>query len=187
MFSYKIEPNLELRLLEDRHSEAFFNLIDQNRAYLLEWVYWVDRVRSAEDARGFIKNWLQQFARNDGFVAGIWFRGELAGIINLNYIHWFNRCTNIGFWLGESFQGKGIVTKACQALIDYTFQELGLYRIEMDPPTMNVKSCAVAERLGFTREGILRKKWVVKGRFIDGVLYSLLADEWRLASNQGKF
>lgn len=183
MFSYKIEPDLELRLLEERHAEAFFNLIDQNRAYLLEWVYWVDKVKSADDASGLIKDWLQQFARNDGFVAGIWFKGELAGIINLNYIHWFNRCTNIGYWLGESFQGNGIVTKACRALVNYAFQELDLHRIEIDPPAVNLKSCAVAERLGFTKEGIQRKKWVWHGQYVDGVFYSLLADDWRTSND----
>lgn len=179
MFSLKVDEDLQLDLLKESHAQAFFTLIDHNREYLAEWVSWVDRVKSADEAGELIRGWLQQYARNDGFVAGIWFKGRLAGIINLNYIHWQNRCTNIGYWLGESFQGQGIVTKSCRALINYAFNERELHRIEIDPPASNLKSCAIAERLGFYKEGFLRKKWLVRGEYVDGVLYSLLAEDWQ--------
>lgn len=179
MFSLKIDDDLQLDLLREDHAEIFFSLIDRNREYLARWVSWVPRIKSATEAGDIIKSWLHQYARNDGLVAGIWFKGELAGIVNLNYIHWQNRCTNIGYCLGESWQGRGIVTKSCHALIDYVFSERELHRIEIDPPVANPKSCAIAERLGFYKEGILRKKWLVEGEYVDGVLYSLLAEDWQ--------
>lgn len=178
MFSLKVDGEIQLDLLREDQAEPFFALLDRNRAYLFHWVSWVERVKSPSEAGELIKGWLKQYVRNDGLVAGIWYKGELAGIINLNYIHWQNRCTNIGYWLGENYQGRGIVTKACRALIDYVFRERELHRIEIDPPAANLKSCAIAERLGFHKEGILRKKWYIEGEYIDGVLYSLLAEDW---------
>ena len=178
MFSLKVDEDLQLDLIREHHAGIFFELLDRNREYLAKWVPWVDRIKSSSEAAELIKGWERQYARNDGLVAGIWFKGELAGIINLNYIHWQNRCTNIGYWLGEAFQGQGIITKSCRALINYAFQEKDLHRIEIDPPAINLKSCAVAERLGFHKEGILRRKWLIKEEFVDGVLYSLLAEEW---------
>ncbi len=177
MFNLKVDEDLQLDLLKEHRAEIFFALLDRNREYLEIWVPWVSRIKSSAKAGELIKSWERQYARNDGLVAGIWFKGELAGIINLNYVHWQNRCTNIGYWLGEPYQGRGIVTKSCRALINYAFQEKELHRIEIDPPAANLKSCAVAERLGFSKEGILRKKWLVQGEYVDGVLYSLLAED----------
>jgi ribosomal-protein-serine acetyltransferase len=179
MFSLKVDDNLQLDLLREHHVVIFYTLLDRNREHLATWVPWVTRIKSSSEAAELIKGWERQYARNDGLVAGIWFKGELAGIINLNYIQWQNRCTNIGYWLGENFQGQGIITKSCRALINYAFHEKDLHRIEIDPPVSNLKSCAVAERLGFYKEGIQRQKWLVQGEYVDGILYSLLAGDWQ--------
>jgi hypothetical protein len=60
----------------------------------------------------------------------------------------------VGYWLGEQYQGKGLVTAACRALVEHAFFELGLNRAVILCATENEKSCAVAERLGFRREGV---------------------------------
>src|SRR5215467_2117525 len=67
MFRYPLGPHAELRLLELRHAEEMFALIDQNREYLRRWLTWVDDTRAVSDSRNFIRNTLQQFAENRGF------------------------------------------------------------------------------------------------------------------------
>lgn len=67
LFKLKIDDDLELRLLEERHAEELFALTDQNRAYLREWLPWLDNNRSLSDTKEFIKNALKQFANNNGF------------------------------------------------------------------------------------------------------------------------
>lgn len=143
MFTYKIDENTELRLLELRHAEQLFQLTDQSRESLREWLPWIDFTRTVVDSRDFIGGTLQQFSRNDGFQAGIWYQGELAGVIGLHSINWSNKSTSIGYWLGANFEGKGLMTKACKAVVDYCFAELGLNRIEIRTATENKKSAAI--------------------------------------------
>jgi ribosomal-protein-serine acetyltransferase len=179
MFSHDIGPDLVLRLLEERHSDQLFALTDKNRAYLREWLPWVDSTTSPDDTRGFIRHTLQQLAENDGFQAGIWFRGQLVGVIGFHGINWNNKKTEIGYWLSADFQGQGIMTLCCGALVQYAFEELGLNRVEIRCATGNAKSCAIPERLGFTREGVAREAEWLYDRFVDQAVYGMLAREWK--------
>ncbi len=104
MFSFTIGNDIELRLLEERYADQLFALTEQNRAHLREWLPWVDDTKFSEDTKGFIKSALQQFTDNNGFQAGIWFKGELTGVIGYHYIDWSSRKTEIGYWLGASFR-----------------------------------------------------------------------------------
>ncbi len=109
MFSYKVDNSIELRLIEPRHAEALNALIERNFNHIKKWSAWLKDDRSIENTHAFIKRNLQQFAENEGFAVGIWYRDKMAGQIEYNYLDWNNRKTEIGFWLGESFQGKGLV------------------------------------------------------------------------------
>ena len=167
MFSHKLTEDTELRLLEERHAGELANLTDRNREYLRAWLPWVDASRTLEDRKNFIRDALKQFAHNKGFVAGIWHEGRLAGVIGYDPIAWENRTTELGYWLGEEYQGKGLVTAACRALVEHAFGELDLNRVVISCATENEKSCAIPERLGFRREGIERQAEWLYDRFVD--------------------
>lgn len=177
MFSHNIDEDLELRLLEGRHAEELFKLVDQNRKYLREWLPWVDGTKSAADTREFIRKSLEKFARNDGFSAGLFFRGRLAGVIGYHGIDWSNRATAIGYWLGEAFQGRGFMTRACGALVDHAFRDLGLNRVEIRCATENQRSRAIPERVGFREEGVARQAEWLYDHFVDLVIYAKLASQ----------
>ncbi len=129
MFSYKIDDDTKLSLFEPRHAEELNALIERNLNHIKEWSAWLKDDRTIENTHLFIKRNLKQFAENNGFAICIWHKGVMAGQIEYNYLDWTNRKTEIGFWLGEYFQGKGLVTKSCRVLIDYVFNELKLNRI----------------------------------------------------------
>ena len=175
----RIDDDTELRIYEERHAQELFDLVDRNRRYLREWLPWLDYETSVEDSKAFIKNALQQFANNEGFQMGIWYRGKLAGGIGYHQIDWANRKVEIGYWLGESFQGKGLMTKACRMLVTYAFKELGLNKVEIHCATGNIRSCAIPKRLGFTQEGILRDGEWLYDHFVDLVVYGMFAREWQ--------
>ncbi|GIE83082.1 hypothetical protein Aph02nite_90320 [Actinoplanes philippinensis] len=84
----------------------------------------------------------------------------------------------VGFWIAADAEGRGYVSRALNAVFGHAFDDLGLHRIEMRTLTTNDRSRRVAERFGFTLEGVLRKA----ARFPDGhrdvALYALLADEF---------
>lgn len=177
-FDYKIDEQTELRLLTLDHLPQFFELAHQNRDHLREWMFWVGEDYSLSDAEKHIQEALDRCAANNGFEAGIWFEDQLAGCVRYNYIDWTHKNTEFGYWLGAAFQGHGLATKACRALVDHSFTELGLNRVEIRCMSENLRSRRVPERLGFIQEGVVRQvRWRLD-HFDDHIVYGLLASEW---------
>lgn len=173
------DEGLVLRLLEPRHAQALFNLIDQNREHLGTWFPFIGRTKTVKGSEKFIGRGLEQLARGDGFQAGIWLENVLAGCVGPHTFSQQFRSAEISYWLGASYQGRGVMTKTCRYLCAYLFEELNLNRIEIRCSEMNTRSRAIPERLGFTQEGKLRQMSYTKDGLADYVIYGLLADEWR--------
>jgi ribosomal-protein-serine acetyltransferase len=167
MLPHAITPDLSLRLLEIRHADALFQLTDENRAYLRVWLPWLDSICQAEDTRTFIRRIRRDFADSGAFTCGIWHEGEICGVIGHNRIDWNNKTSCIGYWLAENFQGKGIITTCCRAIIDHAFGELGLNKILIACGIDNAPSQAIPDRLGFVREGVVRDAEWLYDHFID--------------------
>lgn len=178
MFTKIVNDHTELRLLELRHAEELFKLTDQSRDYLREWLPWVDFTTSIADSRTFIEGTLDQFRNNNGFQAGIWYKGKLAGVIGLHHVNWSNKSTSIGYWLGKDFQGKGLMTNACQALIQYCLEELNLNRVEIRAATKNYKSAAIPPKLGFQKEGCLRSAEWLYDKYVDHYVFGLTKSDY---------
>ncbi|MGH9321519.1 MAG: GNAT family N-acetyltransferase [Vicinamibacteria bacterium] len=178
MFCAVVQEDTTLSMIELRDAESVFALIDSSRPYLRQWLPWVGSSRTVEDTRSFIAACLSQHAANQGFQCVIRHRGEVAGVVGFRSVDWANRRTEIGYWLGEEYQGCGIMTACCVALTDFAFREYGLNRVEIHVATSNSKSRAVPERLGFVLEGVLREAERVNDRFVDGAVYSMLRSEW---------
>jgi ribosomal-protein-serine acetyltransferase len=183
MFRLTVDEEIELRLLEKKHAEELFILVEKNRSYLREWLPWLDITTSPADTTQFIQSSLDQFAANNGFQTAIFYRGRLVGMIGFHKIDWPNRATSIGYWLDADAQGRGIISRSCRFLIDYVFREFGLNRVEIRCAVKNQRSCAIAERLGFSREGLMRQAEWLYDHFVDHIVYSLLEEEWSASPN----
>jgi len=178
MFKYIVNENIEMKMLELEHAEELYNLTDSDRNHLKEWLPWVDHTKSIEDTKMFIEMGKKQFISNAGFQAGIWYKQNLAGVIGCHGMNFTNKSTSIGYWLGEGYQGKGIMTEATKVLIAYLFLELNLNRVEIRCAENNYKSRAIPERLGFVKEGILREIEWIYDHYVDHVVYGMLAKQW---------
>jgi ribosomal-protein-serine acetyltransferase len=169
-----------LRLFEESDAEEMFALVDRNRAHLAPWMPWVPLVRTPEDQLEFIRATRRQVADNDGFQAAIVAAdGALAGTIGFHRVSWLNRATSIGYWLAADHQGRGTMTQGVRALVDHAFDTWGLHRIEISAAVDNARSRAVAERAGFREEGVRRDAERHGERYLDLVLYGLLATDPR--------
>ena len=186
MFSLKAAPEIEIRLFELRDAETVFAAVERNRAYLREWLPWVDFTTSPENIRNFIARVREQFATGRGPQAGIWIAGAFAGSVGCHPIDWPNKHCSIGYWIEERYQGRGIMTRSCATLIDYLFGDLGLHRVTIQCGTGNLRSCAIPQRLGFTREGMTREGEWVNDRWLDLVLWGMLEQEWRARPVTGR-
>lgn len=160
-------------------AEALFTAIDRNRLHLRQWLVWVDDTHTVRDTEDFIAVSMEQFARDDGYNAGIFFDDTLIGAIGLHYINRHNLSTEIGYWLSKGYNGQGIMTAAVRAVTSHAFTTWNLNRVEIRAAAGNARSRAIPERLGFTQEGILRQWQNIYGTLHDIVVYSLLRSEWQ--------
>lgn len=87
----------------------------------------------------------------------------------------YARTTHIGYWLGEVYWGRGIMTAAVRAVAAHAFTALGFERIETPVYAWNPASMRVLEKCGFVREGIMRKSVFKDGELIDSMLYARVA------------
>jgi len=179
MFVLPVAPGIEIRLFEMKDAEELFAAVDSERAYLREWLPWVDYSRSPDDVRHFIERVRGQFDANQGPQSGLWVDGRISGAVGCHPIDWPNRHCSVGYWMKATLQGRGIMTRACTTLLDYLFDELGLHRVTIQCGTGNRKSCAIPERLGFVREGVIRQGEWVNDRWLDMVIWGMLEDDWR--------
>src|SRR5262252_744886 len=88
-------------------------------------------------------------------------------------------CAALGYWLAPRARGRGVATHAVRLLARWAFDELGIVRVVLTCAPDNQASQRVAERCGFTREGLLRSHMPFKGGRRDTVLFSLLPGELR--------
>jgi ribosomal-protein-serine acetyltransferase len=179
MFRLQFRPDAALVLLEEGHAAEIYEIVDRDRAYLTEWLPWVDMTHSPGDIAIFIRRSLEQFARNEGPHAGILYDGRIRGCVGLKPVDWANRKTEIGYWLSSDCQGRGLITDACRAVIDLAFGEWNLHKIEIRVAVGNERSARVPARLGFTLEGTLRHAQKLRDRWLDLRIFGLLADEWK--------
>jgi len=138
---------------------------------------WTDRQTAIDwierNARGMAAGEHAQFVierRDDGAVVGSCILYALDAQC---------RRADVGYALALSEWGKGYANEAVSAMLDWGFDHLDLNRVEADIDPRNVPSARALERLGFTREGHLRERWIVDGEVSDSWIYGLLAREWR--------
>jgi ribosomal-protein-serine acetyltransferase len=169
---------VRLRSLALDDAEMVYEVVDANRERLDRWFPWVESSRGAEAQR----TWIASAIADDRSAEanGIFVDGVFAGSVGLAAEpRSLGDGGDIGYWLAEGFEGRGLITKACAALMDVGFSDRGLHRIQIRAAPGNVRSRAVCERLGLREEGILRGAGRVGGGvYLDLVIYAVLADDW---------
>ena len=174
-----LDADTELRLVESRHAQEVFALVDKNRAHLRRWMPWVDRNDGPPAVRAWIEARLADFAAGRGVQTSIVHRGQMIGSCGLHAFDTTNRRSFVGFWIDADFQGRGFITASTRTLVDYAFDELDLNRVELHAAVENTRSRAVAERLGFTLEGVYRDAEWIFDHYVDHAVYGMLRREWQ--------
>lgn len=178
MFVYKIDEEVSLKLVELKDAERVFELIDNSREYLREWLAWLDKTTRVEDTKEFIEFCLKGYVENKSITTFILFKGEIVGTAGYNKIDWSNKIAYIGYWLDKDYQGNGIMTRVAKALTEYAFNELGLNKVDISAAVENKKSRSIPERLGFVNEGCIRQAEWLYDHYVDHVVYGMLAEDW---------
>jgi RimJ/RimL family protein N-acetyltransferase len=178
MFALRLASGGELRPLESAHAEEFAAHMERAREHIRPWVGPTFVTDDLAGARGTLTRYAESTAQDGRRIYGIWDAGTLVGgVMFVDFSIAMGSC-EIGCWLEPAGEGRGHISAAVGSLLGYAFDERGLHRAEWRCRADNVRSIAVAERLGMTREGVLREAWPVAGVFHDKAVYSILAPEW---------
>ena len=179
MLKLSLGPDAHLAHFEPHHAKELHALVKNSYDHIREWSNWLnDPDRPVENTEEWVLKNRANYGSGNGYEIGIWYGDQIAGQIGYNYFDNTDRRTEIGYWLGKEFQGKGLITRSCRALIDNAFTNLNLNRIEIRCGTENLKSRSIPEKLGFKLEGIARESEYLHDRFIDLAIYAILKSEW---------
>jgi len=118
-----------------------------------------------------------------GFRWIITLKGDIEPIGTLGFYKWAPSAAyqaEMGYDLAKEHWGKGIMTEAMKAVIDFGFEKMELNRIEVYIMPRNKRSIKMIKNIGFKREGLLRQRYFDEfGNFTDDILFSMLRSDWK--------
>jgi len=187
LFSFPLAEDAVLIPRTAAITDAYHDLLAANTERLARWEPWAGKPPVLEETRSFLeasgRSWLDGSelpvaiaVRNSG-------QWQLAGALSLT-ISRYSRSAEIGYWIGAEYEGRGLITRAAAAMLDQAFGPLGLERVSLHTDPGNERSRAVARRLGFVEEGVLRQGTAFASERRDEVVYGLLAHEWQRRSGE---
>ena len=157
-----------------------FRTLDSEREYMREWLPFVDHTHQEEDTAKAITHLTQ--SSSEQFT--IRYMGIFVGLIGFKDYDEANRKIEIGYWLSQYQQGKGIMIRSVEALLGYAFGQLEVNRVQIKVAVGNNKSNRIPRKLGFTFEGVERDgELLVDNKFTDINVYSLLKKEYKDGNN----
>ena len=168
-----IDTNLVLRPIMPLDAEDIFNTIASERDYLGQWLPFVAQTSTINDTITYLNSIIK--AEDDKNVYTIRYHDQFAGLLGFNASDSFNSKTEMGYWIREQFQHKGIMTRCVQTLCNFAFSKMDINRIQVKCAVGNTPSSAIPKRLGFQLEGIERDGELLSdGKYADLEVYSLL-------------
>jgi len=124
--------------------------------------HWIDFCLSQEPVRNFA------ITAADDAIGGI-------GLVFGEDVHC--QTAELGYWLGEPFWGRGIMSRAVTSFTEYAFKKFQLKRIFAEPFASNQASRRVLEKAGYTLEGVMKKSVFKNGQILDQALYAVVLHE----------
>jgi ribosomal-protein-alanine N-acetyltransferase len=163
-------------------------LRQESRTFLEQWEpRWAKDELARAAWRRRIRRYREEYEAGSALAFFIFERehGKLIGGITMGNIRYgVSQSAQIGYWMGESYAGKGFMQDAISVLLAHAFGTMRLHRIEAACIPGNTRSIRVLEKAGFTREGLLRSYLRINGAWQDHYIYGLVADE-RASAERG--
>ncbi len=166
--------------LED--APALYEAVAESRDHLRPWLPFADEHQSVEESRDVISRFMAQWLLREDMTVALLdaTTGRFIGGSGLHPCDWDARVFEIGYWTRASEQGRGYISEAVRLLTDFAFDQLSANRVFIRCNARNTRSAAVAERLGFVREALLRNEMrAADGALRDTLVYALIPSDPR--------
>jgi ribosomal-protein-serine acetyltransferase len=146
------------------------------------WMPWCHAAYTLDEARTWVEARPQQWDVGTEYSFVIESaEGHFWGGCGINQINPLHRSANLGYWLRLSRRRRGVTTSAVRLLVDWTFRETDIDRIEIVAAVGNIPSQRVAEKVGAMREGVRRQGLLLNRHRHDAVVFSILRSDWDTA------
>jgi len=158
LFAELHDERISVRSYQESDAQAVYEAISESRDHIRPWMEFADRHQTVEETRDWLNAARAEWILRSGMTMGIWDRvtGRLLGTLSLHPRDWEIGYFEIGYWLRVSAEGHGYLTAAARLVVEYAFTRLNAQRLEIRCDANNLRSAAVARRLGFVQEGCLR-------------------------------
>ena len=170
-------PRLILRRLEMRDAPDLF---DYSRdPQVAKHVLW-DAQTSVSEARAYVRYMLRRYRAGEPASWGIEEKetGRVVGTIGYMWYQRDNNACEVGYSLARRRWNRGYMTEALAEVLRFSFEELGVHRVEAQHEVENAASGAVMRKCGMRKEGTLRGRLYNKGRYVDVDLYAMLREDY---------
>lgn len=178
---------LHLRRCRRLDAVELCRLLVKNRLYLAKWLQPQPEVMRTDSVLALIAEDHLQARKGVRLDLGVFSSEEssLIGRIALHSVDYgIQRSAGLSYWIDEAHAGKGLMTEAVATLVSFAFEEACLHRIWLKIINANAASLALARKLGFKKEGVLRQNLFVNGQWQDSTLFAMLEDDYdQLADN----
>lgn len=155
-----------------------YNLVIRNKEFLGKWLEWVDFYKSEDVLINFSKKCIEEEYLNEKITFLIYYKDVFVGQIDLQNIISEDKKLEIGYWLGEEYNGNGIMKECVSSLLDNAFTNYKDNEVIIRVEVQNYASLNIPIKLGFehkeTKEGYLLKR----GSYYDVEVYSMSRDVW---------
>ena len=177
-----------LQKFSRRDATTLDNAIRASLTDLNQWLPWARMDYTSGDTTAFIRESVQAWKEDRAWDYSIRTREDPSrhiGNISVWTTSKLGKIAEIGYWIRSDEQSKGVCTESVDRLLEEAFDALGYHKVVLRIAIGNAASDRVAQKLGFTREGVLREELLIRGNWVDHSLWSLLDREYRSLRRSG--
>lgn len=173
------EGRVALVPIDTSDGPELWDAVEGSRWHLERWLPWVPFNSSPDASVRYADACAIDWDAGRAARFGVRDRttGELYGVVGLDSCVHLHRSCELGYWLRREFTGRGLMTEAARACLDFAFQRMGIHRVRCAAATDNAPSLRVISRLNFRFEGIARQAEWVGSRWLDHALFARLATD----------
>ena len=177
MLQLVVDDEIKLLLVHEDFVPRYVKLVEKNYEYLSQWLAWPPLCKTHDDFKQFVKSSSDKYASGESMICSIEYHGEIVGNCGFNTIDHVLKKVEIGYWIGEEYQGNGIITRVCHFLKNYAFTDLKMQKIQISVAENNTTSRAVCERLNMKFEGIITNSEKVGDNILSHAIYAVHVTE----------
>lgn len=172
--------NYSIRLLTTDDLEPYFEMVDKNRKRLESFFTGtVSKTKTLEDTRNFLTEILDK-SKNKIYFPFILIdnsTNNIIGFFDLKNIDWTIPKSEMGCYIDENFEGKGLTARAFEVFCNYCFIEYRFKKLFLRTHETNIAAQRIAEKCGFEVEGKIRRDYkTTSGEIVDLIYYGRLSD-----------